>query len=94
MIVITSAVWQAPRYRKTFTSSKPADQSLSAQQRIAGDLRSLIANHRPCLPISVPYATPIPLLALELHTSPANIAVAQIPKGTYLAPTNDAAYLQ
>jgi hypothetical protein len=97
VIVATSAVWQAPRYRKTFTSSKPADNSLDAQQRIADDLRALVSSRAlttACLPISVPYATPVPLLALELHTSPANIVFRQIRSGTYLETATAAVYQQ
>lgn len=94
VIAVSSVAWQAPRFRKTFSSAKPADQSLSAQQRIAGDLKSLIKAHRPCLPISVPYATPVPLLALELHTSPENVVVGQVSHGTYLALADHATYRQ
>ena len=74
-----------PRFHKTFAGTKPSDQSLPAQQRIADDLVALTQRRRCCLPISVPYATPVPLLALYLHTSPANIDVAPMPRGTYLA---------
>jgi len=97
LIVATSAIWQAPRYHKTFSSSKPADQSLDAQQRIANDLKALVSSRAlttACLPISVPYATPVPLLALELHTSPANIVFKQIRSGTYLAAATAAVYRQ
>lgn len=96
-ILATSAIWQAPRYHKTFVSSTPADRSLDAQQRIANDLRVLVSRRTitaACLPISVPYATPIPLLALELHTSPANVVIRQIRRGTYLAATTAAVYRQ
>jgi hypothetical protein len=97
VIAATSVAWQAPRFSKTFTSTKPADQSLQAQQRIANDLKALVSEHiltKACLPISVPYATPIPLLALELQTSPANIRVAAVTHGTYLAATTRAVYRQ
>jgi len=90
-------IWQAPRFTKTFTSTKAVDQSLQAQQRIANDLKALVSEHiltKACLPISVPYATPIPLLALELHTSPANIRVAAVTHGSYLAATTRAVYRQ
>jgi MFS family permease len=92
-----SVAWQAPRFGKTFTSTKPADQSLQAQQHIANDLKTLVSEHiltRKCLPISVPYATPIPLLALELHVSPARIVVGSVTHGTYLAATTQAVYRQ
>ena len=76
--IVASIAWQVPRFNKTFNSSKPADQSLDAQQRIAADLVALTkrgAITTDCLPISVPYATPVPLLALYLHTSPVNVVV-------------------
>jgi hypothetical protein len=95
VIVATSALWQAPRYRKTFVSSRPADQSLDSQQRIANDLTKLVTQRKlttACLPISVPYATPIPLLALRLHTSPTNIRIGQITHGTYLSAATAAVY--
>jgi hypothetical protein len=97
VIAATSVAWQAPRFTKTFASTKPADQSLQAQQRIVNDLKALVSAHaltKACLPISVPYATPVPLLALELHISPADIVVAQKPSGTYLEAADEAVYTQ
>jgi len=93
--IIASVAWQVPRFNKTFTSSKPSDQSLSAQQRIAGDLVALVSSHAiraSCLPVSVPYNTPVPLLALYLHTSPANVVVRATTHGTWLAPANAAVH--
>ena len=95
--ICASIAWDVPRFNKTFSSAKPADQSLGAQQRIAGDLIALVKAHRisaACLPVSVPYNTPIPLLALYLHTSPANIVVARRAHGTYLASAGSAVYRQ
>ncbi len=92
-----SVAWQVPRFNKTFNSSKPADQSLNAQQRIADDLVALVTSHAitaGCGQISVPYPTPIPLLALYLHTSPADIVVASVSHGTYLVPASGAVYRQ
>ncbi len=95
--IAASIAWQVPRYHKTFASSTPADQSLGAQQRIADDLSALVASHAVtarCRPISVPFATPVPLLALRLHTSPANIVVAVLARGTYLAPASTAVFTE
>ncbi len=95
--IVASIAWQVPRFNKTFSSSKPADQSLPAQQRIAGDLIALVTSHKitaSCGPISVPYATPIPLLALYLHTSPARIVVASVSRGTYIVAASSAVYVQ
>jgi hypothetical protein len=86
--IVASIAWQVPRYERTFAGTRPADQSLSAQQRIADDLSALVSSHAitpRCGPISVPFATPVPLLALRLHTSPANIVVGEVSRGTYLA---------
>ncbi|MGH2851584.1 MAG: hypothetical protein ACRDLP_13315 [Solirubrobacteraceae bacterium] len=85
--ILSSIAWDVPRFHKTFASSNPADQSLDAQQRIANDLVALVP-HAHCLPVSVPFATPVPLLALYLHTSPANVKVAQIGRGTIIVPAN------
>ncbi|HEX4033071.1 MAG TPA: hypothetical protein VHX66_01390 [Solirubrobacteraceae bacterium] len=96
-IVVTSVAWQAPRFHKTFDSSKPKDKSLSAQQQIASDLTALVKDHHistACGAISLPYATAVPLLALELHTSPADIVFRQILRGTYLETATSAIRVQ
>jgi len=91
--VLASLPWQIPRFNKTFSSSVPADQSLSAQQRIANDLISLTpAISTRCGRVAVPYATPVPLLALELHTAPTEIVVATIRRGTIVVPANRAVH--
>ena len=49
---------------------------LARQQSIEGDLLALVANHAinlRCGPVGVPNHAPIPLLALYLKTSPANV---------------------
>jgi hypothetical protein len=95
--ILASIAWQVPRFHKTFDSTRPPDQALGAQQRIQDDLAALVSRRAialRCGPVSVPYNTPIPLLALRLHTSPANIVVGQIPRGTYLATTSSAVYTQ
>jgi hypothetical protein len=95
--ILAAIAWQVPRFHKTFDSSHPADRSLGAQQRIQDDLLALVSSHAitpSCGPISVPYNTPIPLLALYLHTGPANIVVGGISHGTYLATTSSAVYTQ
>jgi hypothetical protein len=97
LVIGASIAWQVPRFDKTFDSSRPADQSLGAQQRIQADLVSLVSSHaitERCGRISVPYATPVPLLALYLHTGPTEIVVAQVNHGTYLQAANHAVYLQ
>ena len=91
--VLASLPWQIPRFNKTFSSTNPADQSLSAQQRIANDLISLTPHiSTRCGRIAVPYATPVPLLALELHVAPTEIVVAHITRGTIVIPATRAVH--
>ena len=94
--ILASIAWQVPRFNKTFASSTPADRSLSAQQRIQDDLLALVDRHQVtlrCGAISVPYATPVPLLGLYLHASPTHIVVSTIARGTYLAAASRAVYV-
>jgi hypothetical protein len=95
--ILASIAWEVPRFNKTFSSSVPSDQSLGAQEQIKDDLLALVANHTlttRCLPISVPYNTPIPQIALSLHTSPANVVAQPITSGTYLQAATPAVYRQ
>ena len=67
---------------------------LSRQHSIEGDLVALVATHAinlSCGPVAVPNHAPIPLLALYLKTSPANIVslqVGQISAGVYVDPAS------
>jgi hypothetical protein len=95
--IVASIPWDVPRFHKTFVGSTPADQALPAQQRIQADLVALTAHHAittACGAISVPYATPVPVLALYLHTSPANITFAPITRGTFLTAASPAVYTE
>ena len=79
--------WNATRLNETFNSPNPKKQSLSAQYRIEQDLIALTHDHAidaRCGEIGVPYHTPVPLLALELHLSPARIVAAEIARGTFV----------
>jgi hypothetical protein len=66
--------------------------NLARQQQIEGDLLTLVARHTVslgCGRVGVPNHRPIPLLALRLRTSPANIVSAQVrrvDRGIYLDP--------
>ena len=95
--IVATIPWHVPRYRQTFASAKAADRALTAQQRIQGDLVALVkrgAITKRCGLISVPYATPVPLLALYLHWSPANVVVRQVRRGTYLATADGTVFTQ
>jgi hypothetical protein len=76
---------------------RAADRQLSElarQQRVEGDLVALADDHAinlRCGPVGVPNHAPIPLLALYLETSPANIRSAQsarIASGVYVDPAS------
>jgi hypothetical protein len=85
--------WNATRLQQTFDSANPKKQSLSAQLKVENDLIALTERHLVtlrCGLVGVPYHTPIPLLALELHTSPAKIVTREIAHGTFLAPASAA----
>jgi hypothetical protein len=93
--VLASLPWQITRFNKTFAGATPSDQSLNDQQRITNDLVSLTrarAITLRCGPIAVPFATPVPLLALELHAAPTAIRVAPIARGTIVIPANRAVH--
>jgi hypothetical protein len=65
---------------------------LARQQTIEGDLLALVSDGRidlRCGPVGVPNHAPVPLLALYLRTSPANVRSAQsghIERGVYVDP--------
>jgi hypothetical protein len=67
---------------------------LARQQSIEGDLLALVDDHvinLRCGPVGVPNHAPIPLLALYLKTSPANVISAQvghIERGVYVDPAS------
>ena len=85
--------WNATRLNQTFNSTNPKKQSLSAQLRIENELVALTRRRAitlRCGDVGVPYHTPIPLLALELHTSPANIVTREIAHGTFIAASRSA----
>jgi hypothetical protein len=68
--------------------------NLSRQHRIEGDLLALVHDHAinlRCGPIGVPNHAPVPLLALYLQTSPANIVspeAGHIATGVYVDPAS------
>ena len=71
--------------RSTFVSGR---QPLRSQQRIQDDLTALVASHAitlACGPVGVPFHTPIPLLALRLHTSPANVIAGELGRGVFVS---------
>ena len=91
--IVAFVPWNVTRLRETFDSPNPAKQSLSAQLRVENDLIALTASHAitpRCGKVGVPYHTPVPLLALELHTSPARIVPAEIARGTFVAAASPA----
>jgi hypothetical protein len=75
------------------TAHRQLDE-LGRQQSIEGDLLALVSDHAitlRCGPIAVPNHAPVPLLALYLKTSPANIVSLQygnIASGVYVDPAS------
>jgi hypothetical protein len=90
LIVLGLLASSPSQYR---TADRELDK-LAAQERIEGDLESLVAAHTinlRCGPVGVPNHAPIPLLALYLRTSPARIRSAQvghIERGVYVDPAS------
>ena len=79
---------QISSIRSTFISGR---QPLRSQQRIQDDLTRLVSDHAinlRCGPIGVPFHTPVPLLALLLRTSPANVLAGEIHDGVFVAAAN------
>jgi MFS family permease len=89
--IVGFAAWNVHRIRQTFDSTVPREQGLSAQLRIQNDLVALVKRGSislRCGLIGVPYHTPVPLLALRLDTSPANIVTRTISRGTFIKAAN------
>jgi hypothetical protein len=91
--IVAFVPWNLHRLHQTFDSTTPREQGLHAQLRIQNDLVALVhsgAISLRCGKVGVPYHTPVPLLALRLHTSPANIVTGQIARGTFVQAANPA----
>jgi hypothetical protein len=91
LIVLVALVAYAPgQYRGAHRQL----DALATQQRIEDDLVALVHDRAiglRCGPVGVPNHAPIPLLALYLKTSPANVISAQvnqIPYGIYVDPAS------
>ncbi len=91
LIVLVALVVYAP---SQYRSAQRQLDALATQERIEGDLVALVHNHAiglQCGPVGVPNHAPIPLLALYLRTSPANVISAQVNQisyGTYVDPAS------
>lgn len=91
LIVLAALVVYAP---SQYRSAHRQLQALATQQRIEGDLLALVGDHAielRCGPVGVPNHAPVPLLALYLKTSPANVISAQVNQisyGTYVDPAS------
>jgi hypothetical protein len=91
LIVLVALVAYAP---SQYRSAQRQLDALASQQHIEGDLVALVRNRAiglTCGPVGVPNHAPVPLLALYLRTSPANVVsaqVTQIPYGTYVDPAS------
>jgi hypothetical protein len=91
LVVLAALVAYAPSQYRTAHRELTA---LARQQRIEGDLVALVRDGAVglrCGPVGVPNHAPIPLLALYLRTSPANVLSAQVNQisyGTYVDPAS------
>jgi hypothetical protein len=91
LIVLAALVAYAP---SQYRSAHRQLDALATQQRIEDDLVVLVHDRAiglRCGPVGVPNHAPIPLLALYLKTSPANVISAQVNQisyGTYIDPAS------
>ncbi len=91
LIVLVALVAYAP---SQYRSAHRQLDALATQQHIEGDLVALVRSHAiglECGPVGVPNHAPVPLLALYLKTSPANVISAQVNQisyGTYVDPAS------
>jgi hypothetical protein len=90
LVVVALAAYAPSQYR---SAHRELDK-LARQQRIEGDLLALVGDHAinlRCGPVGVPNHAPIPLLALYLKASPADVVSAQvghISHGVYVDPAS------
>jgi hypothetical protein len=91
LIVLVALLAYAP---SQYRSAHRQLDALATQQHIEGDLLALVGDRAiglTCGPVGVPNHAPIPLLALYLKTSPANVISAQVNQisyGTYVDPAS------
>ena len=90
IVLLALAAYIPAQYR---SAHRELDK-LARQQSIEGDLVALVDDHSinlRCGPVGVPNHAPIPLLALYLKTSPANVVSLQsghIDQGVYVDPAS------
>jgi hypothetical protein len=90
VVALALIVYSPSQYR----SAHRKLSNLAHQQSIEGDLLALVDSHAinlRCGPVGVPNHAPVPLLALYLKTSPANVLSAQsgaITRGVYVDPAS------
>ncbi|HWY89695.1 MAG TPA: hypothetical protein VNY31_03400, partial [Solirubrobacteraceae bacterium] len=91
LIVLVALMAYAP---SQYRSAHRQLDTLATQQHIEDDLLALVGDRAiglSCGPVGVPNHAPIPLLALYLKTSPANVISAQVNQisyGTYVDPAS------
>jgi len=92
VVVLALAAYVPAQYSSAHTELR----TLAHQQSIEDDLLALVASdaiNLRCGPVGVPNHAPIPLLALYLRTTPANVLSAQvghIERGVYVDPASRA----
>ena len=100
LVAVAIVAFIPTQVRDLRTQLRTGPDSLSGQQTVIGDLSALVhdgAISARCLPVGVPNHAPVPQLALELITSPANVVSgdsaafggsALIVHGTYVEPAD------
>ncbi len=90
LVLVALALYAPAQYR---SAHRELDK-LARQQRIQNDLLALVHDRAitlTCGPVGVPNHAPVPLLALYLKTSPANVVSAQtgqVSQGVYVDPAS------
>jgi hypothetical protein len=90
LVIVALLAFAPSQYR---TAHREMDK-LARQQTIQGDLLALVDDHSivlRCGPVEVPNHAPVPLLALYLKTTPANVVSGQVravADGTYVDPAS------
>jgi hypothetical protein len=93
LVVLVALLAYAP---SQYRSANSELGKLASQQRIEGDLLALVRSHAinlRCGPVGVPNHASVPLLAMYLETSPANVRSAEsapIAAGVYVDPASTA----
>jgi hypothetical protein len=95
LLAVAILAYAPSQYRTVHKELSSGPDNLARQEGIQNELIALVADHEinlKCGPVGVPNHAPVPLLALYLKTSPANIRDGErdrpISRGVYVDPAN------